>query len=54
MEEMFSSITAELWAVLVGLDMAWDKGFRTVILEVNSIVIIQKVTATQDVTNPNT
>ena len=35
-----SSVTAELWAIHVGLHRTWDKGFRKVVLESDSKVIV--------------
>ena len=35
-----SSVTAELWAIYVGLHMTWDKGFRKVVLESDSRVVV--------------
>ena len=35
-----SSVTVELWAIYVGLQLTWDKGFRKVILESDSSVAI--------------
>lgn len=37
---IFSSLRAELWAVKVGLELAWEKGFRRVLLEVDSQVVV--------------
>ena len=33
-------MTAELWAIYVGLLMTWDRGFRKVILESDSRVVV--------------
>eukprot|EP00258_Populus_trichocarpa_P027694 XP_024443713.1 uncharacterized protein LOC112324533 [Populus trichocarpa] len=35
-----SSVNAELWAVYVGLQLAWDRGFRKVDLESDSKVVV--------------
>ena len=35
-----SSITAELWAIFVGLQLTWEKGFRRVILETDSKIVV--------------
>ena len=36
-----SSVTAELWAIHVGLHMTWDRGFRKVVLESDSRVVVE-------------
>ena len=38
--ESCSSVTAELWAIYVGLQLTWDRGYRKVILESDSRVVI--------------
>uniref|UniRef100_A0A6N2K9V4 RNase H type-1 domain-containing protein n=1 Tax=Salix viminalis TaxID=40686 RepID=A0A6N2K9V4_SALVM len=38
--EIEQVVTAELWAIYVGLQITWDRGFRKMILESNSRVII--------------
>lgn len=40
-----SLVAVELWAVLWGLDMAWDKGSKKVILKVDSQLVAQNVKA---------
>ncbi|KAK4258548.1 hypothetical protein QN277_004989 [Acacia crassicarpa] len=35
------SLTAELWGCLLGLKLAWDRGFRNVILEVDSAEAVE-------------
>ena len=35
-----SSVTAELWAAYIGLQLTWDRGYRKVILESDSRVVI--------------
>ena len=35
-----STVEAELWAVIQGLKLAWDKGYRKVILLVDSSVVV--------------
>ena len=35
-----SSMTAELWAIYSGLQLVWDKGFRKVVLESDSRVVV--------------
>ncbi|KAG5249134.1 non-LTR retroelement reverse transcriptase [Salix suchowensis] len=35
-----SSVTAELWAVYIGLQLTWDRGYRKVILESDSSVVV--------------
>lgn len=34
------AIEAKLWGVYYGLSMAWDNGFRKVILEVDSVMVV--------------
>ena len=36
-----SSVTAELWAIYVGLQFTWEKGFRKVVLESDSSVVVE-------------
>lgn len=38
-----TSVRAELWVVRSGLEMAWDLGYRQVILEVDSEVVIRSL-----------
>lgn len=38
-----SAITTELWGVYIGLNLAWGKGFRKVILESDSQIFIQAI-----------
>lgn len=40
-----SSVTAELWAIYVGLQLTWEKGFRNVVLESNSKVVVRLLKA---------
>ena len=35
-----SFVTAELWAIHVGIHMTWDKGFRKVVSEFDSRVVV--------------
>ena len=34
-------MTAELWAIYVGLQLTWEKRFRKIILETNSKVVVE-------------
>lgn len=33
------SLTTETWAIILGLELAWDKGHRRIILETNSLIL---------------
>jgi ribonuclease HI len=35
-----TSVRAELWTVITGLELAWSLGFRKIILESNSLVVV--------------
>lgn len=39
-----TSLHAELWAVLLGLQLAWDHGFRSLILETDSQLVFGLLT----------
>ncbi|PKI44165.1 hypothetical protein CRG98_035458 [Punica granatum] len=43
-----TSFSAELWAVRTGLEMAWDLGFRRIILEVDSETVVRLVLSSND------
>ena len=40
-----SPLTAELWAIYFGLKLGWDRGFRKVQIESDSIGAIQKISS---------
>lgn len=45
-------LAAELWAVFKGLMLAWDRGFRKVLVESESIVAVGCLKRTLDATDP--
>lgn len=38
-----SSMNEELWGVAQGLKLAWQRGFRVVVLEVDSFIVIELI-----------
>ncbi|XVF33779.1 hypothetical protein REPUB_Repub18cG0000300 [Reevesia pubescens] len=46
-------LTAELWAIYQGLSLSWDKGYRKVELETDSMVAVQKIKANGNNGDPN-
>lgn len=48
------AVEAELWAVIQGLKLAWDKGFRKVRLEVDSLVVVKDWLMSTNSCNNNT
>ncbi|WCJ39427.1 Polynucleotidyl transferase ribonuclease H-like superfamily protein [Euphorbia peplus] len=47
-----TSSLAELWGVYFGLRLAWDKGYRKVIVEMDSKVVMNWITNPTDVHHP--
>lgn len=48
-----SSYTAELWAIMLGLHIAWSSGLRKIILETDFAVIAKKLQASKDQSGVN-
>ncbi|XVE95435.1 hypothetical protein REPUB_Repub02eG0096900 [Reevesia pubescens] len=48
-----SILTAELWAILHGLQICWEKGYRRVLLESDSLEAIQKLNGQISAFDPN-
>lgn len=38
---VFSVLCTELWGILIGLEMAWNEGYRKLLLEVDSATAVQ-------------
>ena len=45
---------AELWGAMEGLELAWNRGYRKVILELGSQTLVQKLQAHQAVDEVST
>lgn len=43
---------AELWAVVNGLNLTWDYGFRRLQVEVHSIVVLYLLNSNMESTHP--
>lgn len=44
-------LAAELWAIRDGLKLAWDMGFRAILLETNALLVVELITAASHPTN---
>ncbi|XVE95562.1 hypothetical protein REPUB_Repub02eG0108700 [Reevesia pubescens] len=48
-----SILNAELWAILIGLQTSWEKGFRNIHLESDSLSAVQKLSHQTNTFDPN-
>ena len=46
-----SIMNAELWAILKGLELAWEKGYKMVEMEVDSLMDVKKILRDKDTIN---
>ncbi|XVF06929.1 hypothetical protein REPUB_Repub06bG0093400 [Reevesia pubescens] len=46
-------LTAELWAIFHGLQLCWDRGYRKIELESDSLVAIQKLGIKTSLSDPH-